>query len=335
MEACYRLGKHHEDGERYDRALDLYKEVVRRNPQHKYALGGIHQLSSQKDSVPKSNGRKVKGRHQQGDQKQLPTKSKASTARRSLEAIMFAEAGQESAVEVGENGELSITLPSEVDRNDIRNPKTQCVFGEELLRDGLAELAKGNEDAAQDWFEKAVDLFETSANAGHAQAQYQLGECFRQGYGVEWDERVAVDWYKRAAKSRHRDAQYQLGECYFWGRGVRKKLGTAEAWYLLAAEQGHEGARQQLKEHFSLDVDAVGPKKDASSSPSVNVSSSFFQVLSVQNTQGQASSNQTPQTKVMLGVKSLSKNSNPPPNGQSSSTRSLPELPQQRTSQTK
>ncbi|MBQ4206198.1 MAG: sel1 repeat family protein [Bacteroidales bacterium] len=49
---------------------------------------------------------------------------------------------------------------------------------------------------------------------------------------------VAVEWYRKAAEAGHKDAQYELGMCYLRGEGVPKDDYTAYCWF---KESGHNG----------------------------------------------------------------------------------------------
>ncbi len=76
----------------------------------------------------------------------------------------------------------------------------------------------------------AVRYLQRAADAGYAQAQYDLGVCYRDGALVEQDYAKSLALLKKAAAQRHSDALVSLGACYFLGRG-------AEIDYAFAAEQ--------------------------------------------------------------------------------------------------
>ncbi len=81
---------------------------------------------------------------------------------------------------------------------------------------------------------------------GQAQAQFELGVCYRFGQGVPKDEAEAVAWYLKAANQGHAKAQYNLAVCYDAGTGVSKDYAEAAAWYRRAAYQGHAKAAYNL-----------------------------------------------------------------------------------------
>ena len=78
-----------------------------------------------------------------------------------------------------------------------------------------------------------------------------LGDCYRNGTGVEQDHAEAVRLHCTAQTPRSRQqgrarAQYNLGLCH--ADGIRVEQGPAEAvrWCRAAAEQGHTSAQKNL-----------------------------------------------------------------------------------------
>ena len=53
--------------------------------------------------------------------------------------------------------------------------------------------------------------------------------------------------YRKAAEQGDADAQYNLGVCYANGYGLQKDLTQAMFWFRKAADQGHAKAREALK----------------------------------------------------------------------------------------
>lgn len=106
---------------------------------------------------------------------------------------------------------------------------------------------------------KELELYRKKAEQGDADAQYQLGNVFFVGEGVEEDNDEAIKWFRKAAAQGHADAQYQLGEIYYWGQGVDEDYNEAIDWYFMAAEQGHADAQYTLGNMYysgeRLDVD--------------------------------------------------------------------------------
>lgn len=71
--------------------------------------------------------------------------------------------------------------------------------------------------------------FRAAAEQGDARAQFQLGQCYEKGLGVDIDSVQAVQWYTRAADQNDPDALYSLGLCYYYAIGVPEDLKKAKA----------------------------------------------------------------------------------------------------------
>ena len=54
-----------------------------------------------------------------------------------------------------------------------------------------------------------------AAEQGVAVAQFNLGDFYYEGEGVEQSYTEAVIWYRKAAEQGDADAQISLGECYW------------------------------------------------------------------------------------------------------------------------
>ncbi|MCR5338769.1 MAG: tetratricopeptide repeat protein [Lachnospiraceae bacterium] len=88
--------------------------------------------------------------------------------------------------------------------------------------------------------------YQQKAGQGDARAQYELGQCYTNGYGIEEDIEKAVFWYKKSAEQGYASAQYSLGDCYYYGEGVEEDEEKAVCWYRKAADQGNADAQFSL-----------------------------------------------------------------------------------------
>ncbi len=61
---------------------------------------------------------------------------------------------------------------------------------------------------------KAFEYYNKSAEKGYVNAQFQLGECYRLGIGIEKDETKAFEYYKKSAEKGYTYAQTCLGFSY-------------------------------------------------------------------------------------------------------------------------
>src|SRR6266540_539253 len=90
-------------------------------------------------------------------------------------------------------------------------------------------------------------------------AQFQLGECYRLGKGIEKDEIKAFESYKKPAENGNEFAQYHLGQCYKFGIGIKKDETKAFEYLKKSAEKGHNMARIVL---CYLYMNGEGTEKD-------------------------------------------------------------------------
>jgi hypothetical protein len=91
-----------------------------------------------------------------------------------------------------------------------------------------------------------IDALRVRAEAGDADAQYDLGVMYANGEGVPQDDAEALRLYRLAAGQGNANAQDNLGNMYDYGRGVPEDAAEAVRWFRLAADQGHAGAQFQL-----------------------------------------------------------------------------------------
>jgi len=120
------------------------------------------------------------------------------------------------------------------------------------------------------------------AEAGDANAQFNLGEIYDRARGVERNEQEALKWYilaaeqglaeaqnnlgviyestnvdsgnyeeavqfyQQAAEQGFADAQFNMGRMYELGRGVTQNFSEAINWYQLASQQGDSEANRRI-----------------------------------------------------------------------------------------
>lgn len=101
-------------------------------------------------------------------------------------------------------------------------------------------------DGIEENHEEAVKWYRKAAEQGYAIAQCNIGYCYGNGDGVEKNYEEAVKWYRKAAEQGDADAQTNLGVCYKNGDGVEKNYDEAVKWYRKAAEQGFARAQTNL-----------------------------------------------------------------------------------------
>ena len=84
------------------------------------------------------------------------------------------------------------------------------------------------------------------AQAGDAEAQFQVGQSYAEGRGVTRDLAEAAKWYRKAAEQENAAAQDGLGICFFRGKGVEYDAAEAVKWLRKAANQGKAEAELYL-----------------------------------------------------------------------------------------
>lgn len=94
-----------------------------------------------------------------------------------------------------------------------------------------------DEEAAERWFEKALESFiqEEADTKNPAYLQYRIGKMYSFGYGVEQNHLQAAQWYEKAVAGKNIFAAYSLGSLYHRGQGVAQDEDRAYALFFMAA----------------------------------------------------------------------------------------------------
>jgi len=105
-----------------------------------------------------------------------------------------------------------------------------------------------------------------AAEGGCVQAQRDAGASFATGEWreerVPQDLPAAVAWYRRAAEAGHADAQYNLASMLVDGEGCDRDLSAAREWLRRAVAGGYEYAEGLLAHLDSLQEDLDGRNSD-------------------------------------------------------------------------
>jgi len=92
-------------------------------------------------------------------------------------------------------------------------------------------------------FAVAYCIMRPLAEAGDADAQYNIGWMYLNGYGLRINDNLALQWWEKASAQGSSDASLSIGMLYSLGEGnVAKDLNKAIDYYLLAAGGGQEDA---------------------------------------------------------------------------------------------
>lgn len=107
----------------------------------------------------------------------------------------------------------------------------------EAQHDLAAIYTAGHGGVTQD-YKKAATWFEIAADAGVANAAYNLGVLYHQGIGVKKNLDTALSWYQKAADQGHPEAQYNLGIAHIEGVGLPYDAQKAARYFENAAREG-------------------------------------------------------------------------------------------------
>jgi TPR repeat protein len=99
------------------------------------------------------------------------------------------------------------------------------------------------------------------ANAGDANAQWQLGLKYESGDGWPKDSLMAMYWYKMAAFQGNADGQHRLSRCYMGTviQGVNQNNALVLAWLTSSAEQRNKYAQGNLGHAYQLGLYGLEP----------------------------------------------------------------------------
>ncbi len=93
---------------------------------------------------------------------------------------------------------------------------------------------------------KSTIWLRRAADQGYPAAQSELGVSYERGESVEKDLKEAIRLYRLAADQGYPAAQYNLGNIHYFGRGVETDFKESAIWYKKAAEQGYPAAQYNL-----------------------------------------------------------------------------------------
>ena len=106
-------------------------------------------------------------------------------------------------------------------------------------------------------YQLAYREWKESAEAGKAEAQFDLGVLYAQGLGVRRDLTQAAAWYRKSAEQGNAAAEFALGQLYSRGWGVPRDEADAIRWFQMANSVDSDGPPTD----WSL-VEGYGMQKD-------------------------------------------------------------------------
>lgn len=101
----------------------------------------------------------------------------------------------------------------------------------------------GNHGAIIDASKENIKSY-NKAVEGNSDAQYQLGDKYYNGDGVQQSYERAALWYAKSAAQQNSWGEFNLAKCFQYGHGVEQSFKKAKEWYAKAAAQGNEWAQK-------------------------------------------------------------------------------------------
>lgn len=131
----------------------------------------------------------------------------------------------------------------------------------DVLAQALAEAVEEANIAAEELNEREriIQTWEEAAAKGDVLAQYDLGNMYYEGSGVDQDYVKAREYFTLAAEQGNADAQHNLGVIYSMAQGTRQDLPQAAKYHTLAANQGNADSHYMLAAFY---YEGDGVEKD-------------------------------------------------------------------------
>ena len=114
----------------------------------------------------------------------------------------------------------------------------------------------------QDYF-SARSWASKAASQGDAWAMRIMGLIYLNGLGVDADRYRALDYFKRSASAGEMNAQYNLAVMYYDGATSSQSYAKALDWYKRAADQGNAKAQHNLGLMLAKGVGTAPDKVEA------------------------------------------------------------------------
>jgi TPR repeat protein len=110
-----------------------------------------------------------------------------------------------------------------------------------------AMLALGDAYNENEDYQNAFLWYSKYADKNNEIAQYNLGDLYMLGKGVEQNYSIGKKWIEKSANQGFAMAEYGLGYIFEHGLGVPVNEKEAIKWYIKAAEQDYSSAKEALK----------------------------------------------------------------------------------------
>lgn len=115
-------------------------------------------------------------------------------------------------------------------------------------------------DETPDYIEE-MRKWQPKAEAGDAEAQFQLGQMYALGHGFKQNFKTAAEWYAKSAEQGNAKARTALALCYGFGNGVEHNLEIARSWFEKAAAQDFSPAQVTMGRLAEKETDYAKARK--------------------------------------------------------------------------
>jgi hypothetical protein len=105
----------------------------------------------------------------------------------------------------------------------------------------LGDTAAGMQAFRNKDYQTAFREWTAAAEAGQAEAQFDLGLLYAQGLGTRRDLTEAANWYRKAAEQGNAQAEFALGQMYSRGWGAPRDTVDAMRWMQMANDPVSDG----------------------------------------------------------------------------------------------
>lgn len=110
-------------------------------------------------------------------------------------------------------------------------------------------------------FAEAYCIMRPLADKGDADAQYNIGWMYLNGYGLRVNDSLALEWWKKAERQGHPDASFSIGMLYSLGEGeVPRDMQLAVDHYMKAVAEGQEDAIAIISSMIVRNDKAIRPR---------------------------------------------------------------------------
>jgi TPR repeat protein len=96
-------------------------------------------------------------------------------------------------------------------------------------------------------FAQDIDAIRQKAQAGNAEAEYQLARAYYSGKGIAFDPKQGLQWLRKSADQNYAPSEFALGVIFQLGdQSVSKNAHEAAAWFRRAAQHNNGDAQTRL-----------------------------------------------------------------------------------------